>query len=164
MAELVWEAASKQAHELRKSLGLSTPVDVYEICNKLGISVYLAPLEKGVSGVISKKENESPEIALAMYDNPQRKKFTLAHEIGHYIERSEIAEDEDFSFIDARGKKYDLHEFFADEFAAALMMPESEIKNMYRNGKSTFAMTTHFGTSAAAVRKRIQNLSKRGRL
>ena len=89
-----------------------------------------------------------------------RRRFTFAHELGHYIERTTLANDNDFAFKDGRSEKYDLHEFYADEFAGALLMPEDDFLKMQQEGKSLVDMAAKFGVSLSAVRKRRERLAK----
>ncbi|MHC9941634.1 ImmA/IrrE family metallo-endopeptidase [Corynebacterium diphtheriae] len=60
-----------------------------------------------------------------------RQRFTLAHEIGHLVEREHLGKDVEYSFIDYRNNgKCDLHEFYADEFAGSLLMPAREFSKI----------------------------------
>ena len=107
------------------------------------------------------KEKGSEPRSYADADEPDvRRRFTFAHELGHYVERTTLANDNDFAFKDGRSKKYDLHEFYADEFAGALLMPEDDFLKMQQEGKSLVDMAAKFGVSLSAVRKRRERLEK----
>ena len=93
--------------------------------DKFEATVLVAKLSQGISGFIFKEEEENPEIYINSSEPPVRQRFTLAHEIGHLVERTMVAGDYDFSFMDSRRPNpndYNLHEFFADEFAGALLI------------------------------------------
>lgn len=86
-------------------------------------------------------------------------RFTLAHELGHYVERVDVSDDNDFSFVEKREPgQYDLHEFYADEFAGALLMPEQPFMTMLDEGKSLIEIAARFGVSLDAARKRRERL------
>jgi Zn-dependent peptidase ImmA (M78 family) len=92
-------------------------------------------------------------------ENSARQRFTIAHELGHFVERSNQGQ-RDFAFIDERGTKYDLHEFYADEFAGDLLMPADEISNLRIRGFSNVEMAAHFGVSIPALNKRLDRLQR----
>lgn len=159
---LLWESARQEAKQLRSvvepgNFGLDNLV---KMANMLGARVWVQPLEPDVSGFVLKEKDTPPEVFINALETPQRQRFTLAHEIGHLIERASLAGDDDYSFIDYRkSDDYNLHEFYADEFAGALLMPAAELLHVVRN-KGEYAAAEHFGVSVPAVRKRCERLEK----
>lgn len=154
---MVWEAARMEAEKLAERYGTNDP---YELCRHLDIAVYETPMPDGSSGMIVKREGENAEIFIESDDAATRRRFTAAHELGHFIERTNIANDGDFSFRDSRGMEYSLHEFFADEFAGALLMPEPEFSERSSAGYKTTDLAAHFRVSTTAVERRRARLSK----
>lgn len=63
---------------------LTVPVDPEKIAEQLGLEVVLTPLESKVGGFVLKKNGEAVRIYVNSNDSWERRKFTLAHEIGHY--------------------------------------------------------------------------------
>lgn len=165
MAELVWTSARKQAREILDNYWHEGvfPVPVITISNALGVETFQAPLPRGLSGMII-KDGDSQDDARAYADSSEsreRRRFTYAHELGHFIERTLIAKDEKFSFEDHRDPDhYDLHEFYADEFAGALLMPEEDIKEQLGRKVNIYALAKRYGVSLSAVEKRIKRLKK----
>lgn len=153
---MVWEAAREEAKNLVERYGTNAP---RELCKRLGINVYEVNLPDGSSGMIVKRGGEDAEIFVEANDPPVRRKFTLAHELGHYMERA-LVHDDDFSFRERRGMDYDLHEFFADEFAGALLMPEDEFLRLMDSGATNTGLAAHFDVSLSAVEKRRARLMK----
>lgn len=161
---LLWQEARRQARQIANF----TPVgrddglkSLAEIALQMGARVRVHSLSEQVSGVINKPDAASDPVITINADEPMaRKRFTLAHEIGHLIERTQVADDPDYSFIDYRNADhYDLHEFFADEFAGELLMPAEEFERIYaRDGE--YGASMHFGVSVPAVRARRRRLSK----
>lgn len=88
-----------------------------------------------------------------------RRRFTCAHEIGHYLRRPNQAAA---IFIDERsdlaGLGVDVEEVFANQFAAALVMPATLVRQQVRAGKSVAEMAAYFVTSPPALTRRLRNL------
>lgn len=99
----------------------SLPIDPVRIAKALGIQVFNASLKDEVSGALVKKEGKDPAIYLNREDSRNRKRFTCAHELGHFIRRSD--EHEQFEYVDYRDEQSATgtveEERFANGFAAA---------------------------------------------
>lgn len=159
---LLWKAARRKATEIRAGFG-NDPLsfdDLLHIAGIFGATVHIRPLKPEYSGVIIKEENAPADIYINASEPETRQRFTLAHEIGHLVERTDVAKDEDFSFVDTRAEdKYDLHEFFADEFAGALLMPEKALVREV-SGRGEYHAAEHFGVSVSAVRRRLDRIQR----
>lgn len=155
---LVTEKAKLDAEEVRSATWASGfPVDPERIATSLGIVVRRHPLDDEVSGILRVEPDADPEIFVRESDSHLRQKFTIAHEIGHYVERTNSGEV-DFNFMEQRGMEYDLHEFYADEFAGNLLMPTKEVQRLVDEGYSAVRMMKHFGLSLPAIRMRLKRL------
>ena len=76
--------------------GHGVPVDPNSIAVKMGIEVYFAPIPGGLAGAILKTRKEkAPKILVDNNASTSRKRFTIAHEIGHYVERLSDSESPD---------------------------------------------------------------------
>ena len=81
--------------------------------------------------------------------------------MGHLVDRLELANDDEYSFVDHRQPgNYDLHEFFADEFAGELLMPAEEMLKLREEKIPEAVVADTFGVSISAVRKRYQRLDR----
>ncbi|CAB0488949.1 ImmA/IrrE family metallo-endopeptidase [Corynebacterium diphtheriae] len=159
---LLYEDARMRAQEILEvfPIGNSGLAGLVQLAATLGASVEFRPLEPSISGVVIKEDADTPKIYINSEEPMVRQRFTLAHEIGHLIERENLGKDGEYSFIDYRNNSnYDLHEFYADEFAGALLMPAREFLDIL-NKKGTFATAIHFGVSKPAVNKRMERLRK----
>lgn len=162
MGELLWKRARAEAREIREKqfVGSAGLKDLKDIARTWGARVHLDDLDDNISGFIIKEKGYLPEIYINASDPPERQRFTLAHEIGHLVDRESLANDPDYSFMDYRDTDgYDLHEFFADEFAGELLMPAVPFVRSYRD-EGAFSTARRFGVSVPAVKKRIARLAK----
>lgn len=164
MGEMVYERARKEAKAIREAyhIGAHGLGDLERLANTLGAEVFYESLGPDTAGFIIKDEGEPfAAIYVNSDDILERQRFTLAHEIGHLVERRRIAGDDEYSFTDYRDERatYNLHEFFADEFAGELLMPPLNLIDTYMEGGPYIAAST-FGVSPAAVERRLARLQK----
>lgn len=156
---LVKEAAKQAAEEVLAEHwdGSTFPVDPFAIAEELGMKVIVSSLRPELSGAIIATPDDVT-ILVEESDNFGRQTFTCAHELGHYFERKQ-AGDEEYSFVEERlPGKYDLHEFYADEFAANLLMPAADFRSELKAHGSDYLAAAKFGVNPAAVRKRRERL------
>jgi len=141
------------------------PVDPVALAEDLGIKVKSAVFkDPNTSGAIIAENADDITIYFAQDDDFARQLFTVAHELGHYLERVQ-AGDPEFSFVEKRhSEHYDLHEFYADEFAGNLLMPTGQFKALWTSGASIADISRYFSVSMKAVRKRLDRLRKLGEI
>jgi len=153
------EACEKAQEVLERFWGDAIPVDPARIARKMGIEVSNAYLDPDVAGAIEKRDGRPAAIYLSAGDHPNRKRFTCAHEIGHFVRHG----DEDFEYVDYRdgtaSMGIDEEERFANAFAAALLMPEKEVRRLHGMGMHEKDMGSTFGVSEAAMVNRLKNLN-----
>lgn len=161
MGQLVYQLAREEASRiLLEHWDGRLPVRLGEITQALGAQKFETSLGPTLSGLVTKECKQAPRIVLNSDEPVARRRFTWAHELGHIVERDD-ATDHDYSFTEGRGLKYDLHEFFADEFAGALLMPVDEIVRMRDEGKTPGQMARIFDVSVRAVTTRLKRLEKK---
>lgn len=152
------EATTAAQEVLRKYWAKSIPVDPARIARAMGIEVANANLDPDIAGAIEKRDGQPAAIYLSAGDHPNRKRFTCAHEIGHFVKHGE----EDFEYIDYRdgttSMGIDSDERFANTFAAALLMPEKEVRRLRALGMNEQEMAGELGVSEAAMVNRLKNL------
>lgn len=142
------------------------PVDPVAIAEKLNIDVSFVEFEDPeLSGAITATAGEV-KIFLSDKERFERQLFTCAHEIGHFMERAE-AQDDTYTFKEseaelqaARGRGWDLHEFYADEFAGNLLMPTPRVKELYEENVSVSEMADIFSVTRAAIHTRLDRLKR----
>ena len=137
------------------------PVDPEDLARGLGIKVQEARLPSDESGNIVMHAEGDAVITLNTVDHPNRKRFTCAHEIGHYLRRRQEGLT-DRTFVDYRatlaGLGSDKDEVFANQFAAALLMPARAVQMKVRQGLGVDTLAYQFGTSVQAMEVRLRNL------
>lgn len=142
---------------LEETWAAGLPVDPERIASQLDILVTRLPLEAGISGML-RVEPYGAEIFVNSADSPARQRFTIAHEIGHWYERTSRGLY-DFNVIDYRStENYDLHEFYADEFAASLLMPTRELRSALDDGLPIPLIAARFNVSVPAAKMRVERL------
>jgi len=111
---------------------ISLPVPIEKIAKHLGIRVRFSPLDAELSGMIFIKDSV-PIIGVNSIHHPNRQRFTIAHEIGHYqlhrnILTSEVHVDKNFPVLmrdETSATGTAIIEIQANKFAACLLMPQA---------------------------------------
>ena len=137
--------------------------DIFGVVNTLGGSVKeCVNMDSMYDGSIRKKDNGFI-IFVSPFQSIERKKFTIAHELGHlflhmgYKINSELWESQNEATYYRVGDS--LEEYQANEFAAALLMPKDRYKEiMDQNTKGNIVETgkiaSYFGVSVSAASNR----------
>ncbi len=137
------------------------PVDPIQIARRLGIKVYSAGLAEGVAGMLRKRPGLDPEIFVNGNDSLNRQRFTIAHELGHYVKHVAAGED-DWEHVDYRdalsGRGTDSDEIFANQFAASLLMPREDVVRLRDEGYGIATLALEFGVSEEAMNFRLANV------
>ena len=146
--------ARKMAKKIQEEFNKNKiDVDVFSIAKKLGVDIVELDFnDDEISGLIKRLgKNGKPVIAINKDHPENRKRFTIAHELGHYIlhvnklihidEKSEVVYFRDSQSCEASKIK----EIQANQFAAELLMPEKivkrDIQERIRNGESLDELT-----------------------
>jgi Zn-dependent peptidase ImmA (M78 family) len=133
-----------KANELREkfSPSIDSFIDVHKIAKKLGVEICEDKLDDDVSGVLVMK-NTAPFIFINEKQSENRQRFTIAHELGHFvIHHSDWHVDTGKSIkIYNRDSKSSsgehLEEIEANQFAAELLMPKENIDRFMAKQKIT---------------------------
>ena len=138
------------------------PVDPVKIALRLGIEVKEASLSSEISGALVKRFGEDPTILLNANDHPNRQRFTCAHELGHFIQREEAADEYEYvdlrhTILSASGTKEE--EIYANQFAANLLMPQKEVSRLVSEKQTVTQMAMFFGVSQDAMSFRLKSLN-----
>lgn len=139
------------------------PVDPVTISKILGLNVLETELPPNVSGALIKERGKEPTIVLHRHDHNNRKRFSCAHELGHYISRIESNDTaKEYEYVDLRGALSstgtDRDEIFANQFSAHLLMPNEIVRKLIKKNKSHFETALFFGVSVEALKPKLNSL------
>lgn len=133
--------ARSQAEKIIERFDItSASIDVEQIAQHLGLTVAFDNLGEGVSGLLVSNA-DGAYIFVQKDDSHQRQRFTIAHEIGHFVLRHQFEGGKHVhvdrgNFISQRGPRasegVDPKEIEANQFAAALLMPASLVSKHVR--------------------------------
>ncbi|MBK8246841.1 MAG: ImmA/IrrE family metallo-endopeptidase [Gemmatimonadetes bacterium] len=159
----------RAASALLKKHGIvGPPVDVANVTKLLGISLQLADLGEDCSGMLVRAEGGAV-IGVHFAHPPNRQRFTIAHELGHFVLH------EGGTYVD-RGTTLRLRsvasnsgsiveEREANQFAAALLMPAAWLRREVKmhaidlgDDESLRLLCERFGVSNQAMMYRLMNL------
>lgn len=108
----------------------SKPVPLGTMARDLGIEVKVSSLQPGRSGLIERTEN-GYRIKINRFETRERQRFTLAHEIAHYLLHQDLI-DQSGEIVDNvlyRSGQSEQVEFEANRLAADLTMPDEPIQS-----------------------------------
>jgi Zn-dependent peptidase ImmA (M78 family) len=135
------------------------PVPVGKICSSLGIEALHYPMKDDESGKIFLKNNKY-FIRVNASHLPSRRRFTVAHELGHYYhhkdfldKESQILERNNYS-----GLGFDEKEIEANAFAAELLMPKVHFLQKCSELQKIHLLAEYFFVSELAIKVRLINL------
>ena len=145
----------------------TSPIDPFAIAKSKNIEVIFSAMPQELSGFIQKDTNGKVKIHISAIDPVTRKKFTCAHELGHFYQEQYNAtrkrspsKDPSYMFVESKGQKQDYSEIYADEFAGNLLMPTSLIKSILNADPaiSIKELATKLEMSVQSTSIRLQNL------
>lgn len=177
LAEETAEQVLKDAQVEFDSLG--EKLDLYKVDVELiaalmfDLGVQPVPdLRVGVREYAGFLDADAQLIVVEANHHSHRQRFSIAHEIGHYVLHvlrnnqgqrlfSCTSSDMELSSTDAASDRaaHQRRELEANQFASALLMPEQSVRAMYKvTGGSVRRLTTHFGVSPQAMEIRLSRL------
>ena len=157
---------------LRETETYRVPVAIEVLAHRLKLRTEAAALGDNISGVLV-VENEHGAIGYNSTHAPVRQRFTVAHEIAHYVlhvkknRRSQLFIDRYVAFRrdDHSSTGSDREEVEANRFGAALLMPENLVREEIRkhdldldDEDALIQLAKRFHVSTAAMTNRLTNL------
>lgn len=141
-------------------------IDVKAIAAKLDIKVIEHPFSENISGVFFRTDDEL-FLGVNKAHSPHRQRFTIAHEIGHYllhagekihydVVKEPQKSDQTFYRADSISGECERE---ANQFAAELLMPKVLVVKCIENGMLVISdLAERFNVSVDAMRYRLINL------
>lgn len=158
----IQDMAERAAQEILAKFwrGRQLPVDPNHIADELGITVQELDFSQDISGAIWSRPGVGTTIAVNKNDNKRRKRFTVAHELGHSYLRQDKSNYSSVDYRDSESTSGDNPtEVFANSFAAALLMPQDEVRRLFGRGLSPIDLAGEFDVSVEAMSWRLENLN-----
>lgn len=147
----------------------SVPVDLDQLLACLGVGLERSSnLDPDISGELERGEHGQFVIRVNASHSLVRQRFTIAHELGHYMLHRVLigkgVDDNKAYRSDDVGNFYNKnilpeHETQANQFAASLLMPADQVRSVYDRMTSLSEMALHFSVSKSAMDVRLRSLS-----
>lgn len=138
------------------------PVNVEAIAQQIGLPIYRGNLAPNVAGMIIRDRRHPSPTGFAIHvnanDNPRRQRFTIAHEIAHYILHRDLIGDGITDDVMYRSDLGDMYERQANRMAADILMPAQLVISHYRKVPAIAPLARAFDVSDGAMRIRLQEL------
>jgi Zn-dependent peptidase ImmA (M78 family) len=157
------DQSRRKVRDLLKRAGVHRPpVPVEKIAEMLGLEVrYLASSDE-ISGALIRKGKDLI-IGVNSYQHPNRQRFTIAHEIAHFILHKGWSLHVDEDFCINRDGSNNLDEMQANRFAAELLMPEGLVEaDVARfnvvDARIVSLLASKYKVSSQAMQIRLSNL------
>ncbi len=127
-------SAELKAREILDKAEAEIPVDVASLAEFLGVAIVEEDLEDSVSGMLIVKDERGGIIGVNANHHPNRKRFTVAHELAHYVlhrKKARVFVDAAPVFFrdDVSSEGTRSQEIEANTFAAELLMPKTDLVN-----------------------------------
>ena len=147
------------------------PFPIVHLANRLGIKVYKDDLSgiksiPNLKGYLALKPDDAPVIVVSKHESIGHQRWTVAHEIWHYLDEGD-REIDDMVFFTEVGdydNNSDEAENNATMFAAELLMPAKEFKRLWNSFERSevddamIYLRDRFGVSLTAVQRRASSL------
>lgn len=138
------------------------PLDVEAVAQKFNICIKYVSMEEDLSGILSKDESDAWTLNVNEEHHPNRQRYTIAHELGHYCLHGHLKKEfKDKIFF--RGGEANKMEWQANNFASAILMPEDKFREKIQSGVNKVdELAKQFQVSTLALRIRAKNLGISG--
>lgn len=140
------------------------PVKLGQLAKELGLSIKVSSMRSGISGQISRVNGEYV-IRVNRNEARERQRFTIAHEIAHFLLHKNIVDASPDGITDNvlyRSGEPERIEYEANRLAADIVMPmaliEEELRTKFRGSISEAAiesLAARFEVSKAAMEIRL---------
>jgi hypothetical protein len=131
-----WRDLPSSTKSLIRTYQGAVPIDLKGLADALGISVKAATLPPGISGEIRPDPSGSFTIKVSRHDVPGRQRFTVAHEIAHYLLHRHLIGDGIRDDALYRSQLTSTIEAQANRLASDIVMPNAAIDRAARTARA----------------------------
>lgn len=170
---VTYAQAVKDAQRLLSEVGSeqTEPIDLVRVMAHLSLTISFGSF-RSLSGAYLPGDSEVPPMIIVNAAHPfTRQRFTVGHEIGHHLEHEGVVYDEETEFLPRDATAPSAHEFYAEAFAASLLMPRRLVRHMMAelsipedrrpSAVEVYRLALRLRTSYAAT---VQQLRELGRI
>lgn len=141
----------------------NVPVRVGKLANDLGLEVVLSSLSPNISGLIEPSNTAKAGFVIRVnkYESDERQRFTIAHEISHFLLHRDFIQNGVVDNVMYRSSLSSKKETEANKLAADILMPRRSILEELsslggtRDEISAIALARKFKVSPSAMRVRL---------
>lgn len=150
------EGAASDARKIAEQKLLTRiPLDVVALAQALGLKVSKEPMAEHMSGYL-RRTADGWVLGVNSLHHRNRQRFTIAHEIGHYMLHRDHSSFED-GLLFRKDANKNPQETEANQFASFLLMPKFEFQSALAT-EGIDAVAAKFGVSRQAAEYRINTL------
>jgi Zn-dependent peptidase ImmA (M78 family) len=150
--------------------GYSNPdSDLMDLVQALGLTVFEVDFpekHKDVNAILvytDSKNSDNPSIYLKKEMPPNRKRFTIAHEIGHFLLHKKEGVKYRINGFSYNNTQYSMEETEANYFAAYLLVPDEKLSKVINIlGSDVDLLAEYFGVSKAVIENRLKWIDQNG--
>ena len=169
---MILKKIEEKTAQILSELGINElPIPIKKIANSIGVQIHPYDLGENISGVLVIKNDEGI-IGVNPTESSVRQRFTIAHELGHYVLHKNTNEsifvDKDFKILfrnQVSAIGVDKREQEANSFAASILMPKKMIEHQLNQYSLDLTdevalkkLAKTFNVSVTAMSIRISNL------
>ena len=150
-----------QASRLLESAGAARePVSLRDVVSALNLELVQKTREPFSSEAALEARGDGHAIVVRGGSDERRRRFTIAHEIGHFVLHPQRLSPERGGGVNAA---WQAQEREADQFAAELLMPEPLVREAFvEQGGDAARLADRFDVSRQAMRTRLRHLGLSG--
>jgi len=148
---------ARRADDLLRAAGATRePVSLVDVVSTLNLSLIRAAREPFQSEAALVPLGDSHAIVLRGTGDERRRRFTIAHEIGHFVLHADRVAPERGGKVNQAGRAQERE---ADAFAAELLMPEHLVRQaVLEVGADSARLAGRFEVSEQAMSVRLRRL------
>jgi len=138
----------------------SPPILVKDVAEAQGFDLIYYPFPEEVSAVVIKDEKLFA-IGVNQNHHPNRQRFSIAHELGHYLldhKQDLFVKISNLDFVEKKDDSNKLIENEANQFASELLIPIDMIKNDFAKDDNVQMLAKQYKVSEQAMFIRLMNL------
>ncbi|MGY3859176.1 ImmA/IrrE family metallo-endopeptidase [Aeromonas intestinalis] len=160
-----WHKVDPSTREIIQRYQIEHPIKIGELAKQLGLKVSAATLPANISGEIKEDEDGVIHIRVNRHDVKTRQRFTIAHEISHFILHRHLLRSGIQDDVLYRSNQSDKIEWEANALASDILMPAEIVKKLINekygdlDGEALFeAVSEELSVSPTALKYKFSRL------